>query len=54
MIVGVNNSDVFVFSTSAILYLNDDFEGGKFFFAHSTADLTPQVCSSILALGNDV
>jgi leucine proline-enriched proteoglycan (leprecan) len=27
---------------SAILYLNEEFEGGEFFFAHSTADLTPQ------------
>ena len=28
---------------SAILYLNDEFEGGEFFFAHSTTDLSPQV-----------
>lgn len=28
---------------SAILYLNDNFEGGDFFFAHSTKDLTPEV-----------
>jgi leucine proline-enriched proteoglycan (leprecan) len=27
---------------SAILYLNDDFEGGKFFFAHSPHDTTPE------------
>ncbi|KAL5489009.1 hypothetical protein EMCRGX_G018048 [Ephydatia muelleri] len=27
---------------SAILYLNNDFEGGQFFFAHSTQDLTPE------------
>ena len=35
-------------SPSAILYLNEDFEGGKFFFAHSTTNLRPQVCSCIL------
>ena len=29
--------------TSAILYLNDDFQGGKFFFAHGPKDLSPQV-----------
>ena len=28
---------------SAILYINEEFEGGKFFFAHSTKKLTPQV-----------
>lgn len=27
---------------SAILYLNDEFEGGQFFFAHSPKDLSPQ------------
>ena len=31
---------------SAILYLNGgDFEGGRFFFAHSPKDLSPQVSS---------
>ena len=28
---------------SAILYLNNEFEGGQFFFAHSTKDLSPEV-----------
>ena len=28
---------------SAILYLNGEFEGGKFFFAHSPKDLSPEV-----------
>lgn len=28
---------------SAILYLNNEFEGGEFFFAHSTKDLSPEV-----------
>lgn len=28
---------------SAILYLNDGFDGGDFFFAHSTTNLKPQV-----------
>lgn len=27
---------------SALVYLNSDFEGGQFFFAHSTQDLTPE------------
>ena len=27
---------------SAILYLNDGFDGGDFFFAHSTSNLSPQ------------
>ena len=31
------------FFSSAILYLNGEFEGGEFFFAHSTKDLTPDV-----------
>ena len=30
-------------SDSAILYLNNEFEGGEFFFAHSTKDLSPEV-----------
>ena len=30
-------------TSSAILYLNEDFVGGKFFFAHGTKDLTPEV-----------
>ena len=34
---------IIILLSSAILYLNGDFEGGKFFFAHSTKDLTPQV-----------
>ena len=28
---------------SALLYLNGDFEGGEFFYAHSTKDLSPDV-----------
>ncbi len=30
---------------SALLYLNgvEDFEGGEFFYAHSTKDLSPDV-----------
>ena len=31
------------FPHSAILYLNDEFEGGDFFYAHSTTDLSPEV-----------
>ena len=31
---------------SAILYLNGNFDGGKFFFAHSPKDLSPEVCHS--------
>ncbi|CAI8035393.1 Prolyl 3-hydroxylase 1 [Geodia barretti] len=27
---------------SAIMYLNDEFEGGDFFYAHSTKDLSPE------------
>ena len=30
---------------SAILYLNDGFDGGDFFFVRSTTDLSPQVSS---------
>ena len=33
----------FYFLSSAILYLNGDFEGGDFFFAKSVTDLTPDV-----------
>lgn len=29
--------------SSSILYLNGDFQGGKFFFAHGPKDLSPQV-----------
>ena len=39
----------FVFLSSAILYLSSshEFEGGEFFFAHSTTDLSPDVSQCV-------
>ena len=34
---------MFLTCFSALLYLNNEFEGGDFFFAHSTKDLSPDV-----------
>ena len=42
LVMSVYNMNISL-STSAILYLNGDIEGGEFFFAHSPKDLSPQV-----------
>lgn len=42
--VADNITDImFLACFSALLYLNNEFEGGDFFFAHSTKDLSPEV-----------